>query len=109
MAYTPRTITTHERSTPSSTRTAARGYGSELEELALGRACVAAPIRDGAGSVSPRCRCRARCPQSTCVREVALSRIVIEAADSISIGLGYVGPPHTGPITAAPTAVPGRA
>jgi DNA-binding IclR family transcriptional regulator len=92
-AYTPRTITTHQALDAELERTIARGYGSELEELALGRACVAAPIREAAGDVVAALSVSG--PLSAIDlgrREGELSRAVIEAADSISIGLGYVGP-----------------
>lgn len=71
----------------------ARGYFTEVEELAHGRACVAAPIRDGSGAVIAGISVSG--PLSAIDlqnREQPIARAVIEAADSISIGLGYVGP-----------------
>jgi DNA-binding IclR family transcriptional regulator len=95
VSYTPHTVTTHAQLDAEVEKTIARGYGSELEELALGRACVAAPIRDGSGNVVAALSVSG--PLSAIDlqrREVELSRVVIEAADSVSIGLGYVGPAH---------------
>lgn len=91
--YTPHTITTHERLDSELAAVAARGYATEIEELALGRACVAAPIRDGSGAVVAGLSVSG--PLSVidlATREPALANAVIEAADSISVGLGYVGP-----------------
>jgi len=93
--YTPKTITTHERLDEEIAAVQARGYATEVEELALGRACVAAPIRDGSGAVVAALSVNG--PLSAidiAAREESLARVVIEAADSISIGLGYVGPAH---------------
>ncbi|GAA2329717.1 IclR family transcriptional regulator [Dactylosporangium salmoneum] len=95
VAYTPKTVTTHEQLDAAVELTLSRGYGTEIEELAHGRACVAAPIRDGSGAVVAALSVSG--PLSAIDlqhREAELSRCVIEAADSISIGLGYVGPAH---------------
>ncbi|GAA3455082.1 IclR family transcriptional regulator [Dactylosporangium matsuzakiense] len=95
VGYTPNTVTTHEQLDAEIERTLRRGYGTEIEELALGRACVATPIRDGSGAVVAALSVSG--PLSAIdlpQREADLSRRVIEAADSISIGLGYVGPAH---------------
>jgi DNA-binding IclR family transcriptional regulator len=97
-AYTPRTVTSHEQLDEEIARTLARGYATEIEELALGRACVATPIRDGSGAVVAGLSVSG--PLSAIdlpQREAELVRVVIEAADSISIGLGYVGPAHVTP------------
>jgi DNA-binding IclR family transcriptional regulator len=91
--YTPHTVTTHERLDSEIATAAARGYATEVEELALGRACVAVPIRDGSGAVVAGLSVSG--PLSVIdlgTREPALANAVIEAADSISVGLGYVGP-----------------
>jgi DNA-binding IclR family transcriptional regulator len=91
--YTPHTVTTHERLDAELAESSARGYFTEVEELALGRACVAAPIRDGSGAVVAALSVSG--PLSVIdlgTREPALANAVIEAADSISVGLGYVGP-----------------
>lgn len=93
--FTARTIATHERLDEELARTLGRGYATEVEELAFGRACVAAPIRDMSGAVVAAISISG--PLSAidlAAREAELARTVIETADSISIGLGYVGPAH---------------
>jgi DNA-binding IclR family transcriptional regulator len=94
-AYTSRTINSHEALDAELAKTTARGYSTEIEELAHGRACVAAAIRDNSGAVIAGISVSG--PLSAIDlqnREESLARAVIEAADSISIGLGYVGPAH---------------
>lgn len=102
--YTPRTITTHEALDEEIARCAKRGYALEVEELALGRACVAAPIRGASGEIVAGLSVSG--PLSAIqlsTREEDLSNAVIEAADSISIGLGYLGPTHLLPHEVAMT------
>lgn len=92
-AYTARTITSHDALDEEIEQAIARGYATEVEELALGRACVAAPIRDATGMVVAALSMSG--PLSAIDlqnRETTLARAVIEAADSISVGLGYLGP-----------------
>ncbi len=87
---TPHTIGTLGELAAALTEVRRTGYSVEREELAFGRACVAAPIRDRSsqivaaisisGSVSAM-DLDARLPE--------LASRVIEMADQISIGLGY--------------------
>ncbi|GAA3934589.1 IclR family transcriptional regulator [Actinomadura viridis] len=96
--FTPYTITDHDRLEEELAEAARRGYATEVEELALSRACVAAPIRDASGAIVAALSISG--PLSVIdlpAREEELSRAVIEAADSISIGLGYVGPMSLAP------------
>jgi len=75
--------------------TVARGYAVELEELALGRACVAAPIRDAAGVVTAATSISG--PLSALAldrREQELANRVIEMADEISHKLGFMTIPR---------------
>lgn len=68
-----------------------RGYATEVEELALGRACVAAPIRDRGGRIVAALSISG--PLSALsleTREAELAGHAIENADQISVGLGYV-------------------
>ncbi|GAA5085048.1 DNA-binding IclR family transcriptional regulator [Thermocatellispora tengchongensis] len=93
--FTPRTITAHERLDEELATVQGRGYATEIEELAFGRACVAAPIRDRSGAIVAAISISG--PLSAIdlpAREAELGRTIIENADSISIGLGYVGPMH---------------
>lgn len=68
-----------------------RGYATEREELALGRACVAAPIRDASGKVVAAASISG--PLSALAldeREPELVARVIEMTDRISRKLGWV-------------------
>ena len=69
----------------------ARGYATEREELALSRACVAAPIRGRGNAVVAAISISG--PLSALRledREPELSRMVIEAADRIGAAVGAV-------------------
>lgn len=93
VGYTPRTVTDHEQLDKQLDALAHDGYATEIEELALSRACVAAPVRDQAGAVVAALSVSG--PLSAIdlpTREAELSRAVIEAADQISVSLGYAGP-----------------
>lgn len=71
-----------------------RGYATEREELAFGRGCVAAPIRDASGEVVAATSISG--PLSALDldrREPELATRVIEMADHISHNLGYVTAP----------------
>jgi DNA-binding IclR family transcriptional regulator len=93
--YTPRTITDHDALDTALDKVVTRGYATEVEELALGRACVAVPIRDASGAVVAGLSVSgALSVIDLPAREPELANAVIEAADSISVGLGYVGPAH---------------
>jgi DNA-binding IclR family transcriptional regulator len=93
--FTSHTITEHDELDRAVDFSRQRGYATEVEELALSRACVAAPILDRAGGVVAALSISG--PLSAMDldnREGELARRVIEAADSISIDLGYLGPLH---------------
>jgi DNA-binding IclR family transcriptional regulator len=77
-----------------------RGYATEREELALSRACVAAPIRGRGGAVVAAISISG--PLSALrleEREAELSSMVIEAADRIGTAIGAV---HAGPTEKQP-------
>jgi DNA-binding IclR family transcriptional regulator len=93
--FTQSTVTDHEALDRVMEEVRQGGYATEVEELALGRACIAAPI------LGPDARVVAALsisgPLSAMdldARERELARTVIESADAISIGLGYLGPSH---------------
>ncbi|SDK21848.1 IclR family transcriptional regulator [Streptomyces indicus] len=91
--FTPATLTTHAELDKELEVSERRGYATEVEELAHGRSCVAAPIRDRTGRIVAAISISG--PLSTVAldrREDELARAAIEAADSVSVGLGYVGP-----------------
>ena len=93
--YTPNTPGTHEELDRIVDQVRTQGYATEVEELALGRACIAAPILDRTGEVVAGISISG--PLSAMDlerREEELARRVIEVADSISVGLGYLGPVH---------------
>jgi DNA-binding IclR family transcriptional regulator len=88
--YTANTITTHARLTEALKVSEARGICIEDQELALGRVCVAAPIRNAIGHVIAAISISGRL---TVMRERdtdALGEEAIEAADRISVGLGMI-------------------
>lgn len=92
-AYTENTITGHDDLDRELSEVARRGYAIEREELALARACLAAPIRGSSGAVVAALSVNG--PLSAIDldrRETELAASVIEAADSISVSLGYLGP-----------------
>ncbi|HEY3684645.1 MAG TPA: IclR family transcriptional regulator [Streptosporangiaceae bacterium] len=94
--FTQRTITTARALDADLAGAAERGYTTEVEELALGRACVAAPVRDHTGEVVAAISLSgALSAIALDEREAELGRIIVEAADSVSTGLGYLGPVHT--------------
>jgi DNA-binding IclR family transcriptional regulator len=94
--FTPRTIADHHALDLVLDAAVRRGCATEVEELALGRACIAAPILDQAGTIVAAISLSG--PLSAlnlAVREAELARAVIEEADAISVGLGYLGPLHS--------------
>ena len=89
-AFTPHTLTGHDRLDADITTALARGYATEVEELALGRACVAAPVRDRDNAVVAAVSVSG--PLSAIdlgSRRDELGRAVLELADTISTALGY--------------------
>lgn len=101
-AYTPRTLVTFDDLDAQVDLVRARGYATEVEELSLGRACIAAPIRDAQGGIVAALSVSG--PLSAidlADREPELAGLVIEAADSIATGLGYVVTPGLHPLGAA--------
>jgi DNA-binding IclR family transcriptional regulator len=93
--FTAHTLTGHDALDTELESVAEHGYAVEREELALGRACIAAPVRDHAGEIVAGISISG--PLSAIdlpAREAELGRRIVEVADAISIGLGYVGPRH---------------
>lgn len=69
------------------------GYSTEREELALGRSCVSAPIRDATGAVVAAISISGPLTALDLqTREPEIAQHAIEVADSISTALGYHGP-----------------
>jgi len=91
--FTERTITDHEALDEAIVQIAVQGVTGEVEELALGRGCLAAPILDRHGTVAAAISVSG--PLSAldlAHRQKELSDALIETADAISSALGYHGP-----------------
>lgn len=96
-AFTKHTITNPDVLRDELTEVRSRGWSTELEELALGRACVAGPIRDRTGSVVAALSLSG--PLSTfrwAERKDELIATLVETTDLISMRLGYVTAPQAG-------------
>ncbi len=92
--YTVHTLGERAVLEPELDRVYAQGWASEIEELALGRGCVASPIRDRMGKVVAALSVSG--PLSALrweERRQELIDLVIETADRISIRLGYITAP----------------
>jgi len=92
--FTPYTAGSPDELRPMLDYVLTHGYAVEREELAFGRACVAAAIRDAAGNVVAATSISG--PLSALDlnnREAELAARVIEMADHISHKLGYVTAP----------------
>ncbi|TDE15068.1 IclR family transcriptional regulator [Jiangella asiatica] len=88
--YTPHTITSFPELTAALRDVRERGYATEQEELAFGRACIAAPIRDRSGRIVAALSVSG--PLSAMnlpARQNELAMIAIEHADQVSSNLGY--------------------
>lgn len=88
--YTPKTISKLPDLLDALAEVRSRGYATEVEELAFGRACVAAPLRDRSGRVVAALSVSG--PLSAldlAARQAELATRVIEHADQISTALGY--------------------
>ena len=91
--FTPNTAKTHEELDLMIDEVSERGYSIEREELAFGRTCLAVPIKDAHGSVMAAISISGRLSAMDLPnRELEISRIAIETADSISTALGYTVP-----------------
>ena len=89
-SYTPRTITDLDGLTAALEEVRRRGYATEVEELAFGRACLAAPIRDRTGSIVAALSVSGPLSvMNLAQRQDELAMTVIEYADQISSGLGH--------------------
>ncbi|SDT49597.1 IclR family transcriptional regulator [Jiangella sp. DSM 45060] len=95
--YTPRTITTPAALAEALAEVRDRGFATELEELAFGRTCLAAPIRDRTGRVVAALSVSGPLTAMNLPRrQDELAMTVIEQADRISSALGYHAAPTGG-------------
>jgi DNA-binding IclR family transcriptional regulator len=94
VAYTEQTITDRTLLTKELEAVRRRGWALERDELALGRACIAGPIRDASGStVAAMSFSGANSAFRWDERRDELTSAIIEVTDSISTNLGYVTAP----------------
>jgi DNA-binding IclR family transcriptional regulator len=92
--FTPHTAGTAEALEPMLSSVLTRGYAVEREELAFGRACVAAPIRNATGAVVAATSISGPLRvMDLDHREADLASRVIELGDQISYKLGYITVP----------------
>lgn len=94
-AYTQHTVSSAAQLERELAQVCKQGYATEIEELALGRACVAGPIRDRQGRVvaalSISGPLRSLRWQE---RKDMLTTTIIEVTDRISMRLGYITAPR---------------
>ncbi len=89
--YTARTIVDKQELKQHLESIRERGFSTEIEELALGRACIAAPVRGRTGKVIEGISILGPLSDINLIeREHELSRIIIEATDRVSMKLGYI-------------------
>lgn len=88
--YTDHTITTHDALTDDLVASAGRGWCVENQELALGRFCIAAPIRNASGRIVAALSVSGRLTQLRDRDTAVLAEDLIEVADRISVGLGMI-------------------
>ncbi|MBD2845115.1 IclR family transcriptional regulator [Paenibacillus sp. IB182496] len=91
IGYTEHTLTDRAALLEELAAVRRRGYAVEVEELARGRACIAAPIRGRSGKIVAGLSLSGplsdiRLPE----REGELAGVVIEVADRISVKLGFL-------------------
>ncbi len=89
--YTPSTASSAHELRPMLQQVLERGYATEREELAFGRACVAAAIRDASGQVVAATSISGPLSALDLERgERDLANRVVEMADHISHKLGFI-------------------
>ncbi|GAB2896093.1 IclR family transcriptional regulator [Streptomyces mayteni] len=90
-SYTPGTITDIDGLLAALQEVRGRGYATEVEELAFGRACLAAPIRDRSGEIVAALSVSGSLSAlGLPERQAELASRAIEYADLVSTGLGYL-------------------
>ncbi|MEU9228919.1 IclR family transcriptional regulator [Streptomyces massasporeus] len=90
VAYTPHTLTELSSMESALSEIRSRGYATEIEELAFGRACVAAPIRGRGGEVVAALSVSGPLSElDDPARRRELALMVVEAADEVSVALGF--------------------
>lgn len=93
--FTDRTLTDHRALTEDLEQARHRGWCVEDQELALGRFCIAAPIRNAGGRVVAGLSISGRVTVLRTMEMASLAEDLIEVADRISVGLGMISAvPH---------------
>lgn len=90
-AYTGHTLTSLQQLRAEVATVRRRGYATEIEELALGRGCIATAIRDRGGAVTAAMSLSG--PKDAIALETNEERyagLLLDAAERISARLGYV-------------------
>lgn len=88
--FTDHTIVDHGALTADLSDSASRGWCVENQELALGRFCVAAPIRNATGRIAAAISISGRVTVLRSRDLATLAEDLIEVADRISVGLGMI-------------------
>ncbi|WP_420037143.1 IclR family transcriptional regulator [Streptomyces sp. cg28] len=90
-AYTKHTFTDLDALVASLDEVRRLGYATEIEELALGRACLAVPVRDRSGDIVAALSVSGSLSAMDLThRADELGSLVIEQADQVSTSLGYL-------------------
>lgn len=90
-AYTDKTITDPERLLAQLETVRKQGYAIEDEELALGRVCLACPVRGRTGGVIAGISLSGPVTEMKLAsRQTELAQILIETTDRISMKMGYI-------------------
>ncbi|MEM6282340.1 MAG: IclR family transcriptional regulator [Chloroflexota bacterium] len=97
-AYTVHTHTDADELRAELSQIQARGWGVEMEELALSRACIAGPVKDASGTVVGAMSLSGPLSQFKWEqRQDELISAVIEICDRVSMRLGYITAPGMRP------------
>jgi DNA-binding IclR family transcriptional regulator len=89
--YTEHTIVDHDALTADLAAGRARGWCTEDQELALGRLCLAVPVRSASGQVAAAISISGALSVLRTRDLDALAEDLIEVGDRISVGLGLLG------------------
>ena len=87
--FTPRTITTHTALETELERVRARGYATAVDELELGLAAMAAPVRDAGDGVVAALSISGPTARFNAERRSQLAPLLVEQAGSLSSRLGH--------------------
>jgi DNA-binding IclR family transcriptional regulator len=100
-AYTRKTLTTRAALSADLDRIRKRGYAVDDEEIEDGLRCVGAAVRNHSGNVIASLSIAGPAFRVGRARIAALGRVVVGAADRLSVNLGYHPPQQTASADAA--------